>query len=244
MFTLRNPSGGGQGWSVGDEVTYWTEESKRWGKGVISSLGENMAAVQGGVGGIHEVEYKNLKSPSAAVLQPKALLPTPRYCLPPPTYRPPARPPLFPVPPPGRCLLPPPPLPSEELVSPHSWQESLMTLPGKGDRWRRTSWTAGEYPSRPPPSHHHAYPRPGSRPSEDWDPSFPRLEPCSLLDSHPVPDEYMVAKVIGGKGKLPLIKLGNCHTDDLFFLFYAWVEDTTQLTTSTRWRPLPLDYRG
>ena len=174
MFTLRNPSGGGQGWSVGDEVTYWTEESKRWGKGVISSLGENMAAVQGGVGGIHEVEYKNLKSPSAAVLQPKALLPTPR----------------------------------------------------------------------PPPSHHHAYPRPGSRPSEDWDPSFPRLEPCSLLDSHPVPDEYMVAKVIGGKGKLPLIKLGNCHTDDLFFLFYAWVEDTTQLTTSTRWRPLPLDYRG
>ena len=91
LFTLRNPSGGGQGWSVGDEVTYWTEESKRWGKGVISSLGENMAAVQGGVGGIHEVEYKNLKSPSAAVLQPKALLPTPRYCLPPPTYRPPAR---------------------------------------------------------------------------------------------------------------------------------------------------------
>jgi hypothetical protein len=63
LFTLRNPSGGGQGWRVGDEVTYWTEESKRWGKGVISSLGENMAAVQGGVGDIHDVEYKNLKSP-------------------------------------------------------------------------------------------------------------------------------------------------------------------------------------
>jgi len=67
----------------------------------------------------------------------------------------------------------------------------------------------------------------GSLFSEDWDPSFPRLEPCSLLDSHPVPDEYMVAKVIGGK--LPLIKLGNCHTDLLFFLFYAWVKDTTHL---------------
>ena len=67
LFTLRNPSGGGQGWSVGDEVTYWTEESKRWGKGVISSLGESMAAVQGGVGDIHEVQYKNLKSPGMPV---------------------------------------------------------------------------------------------------------------------------------------------------------------------------------
>lgn len=37
----------------------------------------------------------------------------------------------------------------------------------------------------------------------------------------------MVAKVIGGN--LPLIKLGNCHTDLLFFLFYAWVKDTMQL---------------
>ena len=67
LFTLRNPSGGGQGWSVGDEVTYWTEESKRWDKGVISSLGENMATVQGGVGDIHDVEYKNLKSPGMPV---------------------------------------------------------------------------------------------------------------------------------------------------------------------------------
>ena len=57
----------GQGWSVGDEVTYWTEESKRWDKGVISSLGENMATVQGGVGDIHDVEYKNLKSPGMPV---------------------------------------------------------------------------------------------------------------------------------------------------------------------------------
>ena len=33
---------------------------------------------------------------------------------------------------------------------------------------------------------------------QDWDPAFPVLEPSSLLDPHPVPDEYMVAKVIGG----------------------------------------------
>merc|ERR1719431_2404702 len=29
LFTLRNPSGGGQGWSVGDEVTYWTESRRQ-----------------------------------------------------------------------------------------------------------------------------------------------------------------------------------------------------------------------
>ena len=52
---------------MGDEVTYWTEENKRWGKGVICSLGENMAAVQGGVGDIHEVQYKNLKYPGMPV---------------------------------------------------------------------------------------------------------------------------------------------------------------------------------
>ena len=61
---------------------------------------------------------------------------------------------------------------------------------------------------------------------DHWDPSFPILTPPSLLDSHPVPDEYMVAKVVGNK--LPTIKLGNCHTDLLLFLFYVWVEDTMQ----------------
>eukprot|EP00092_Neocalanus_flemingeri_P015033 GFUD01016237.1.p1 GENE.GFUD01016237.1~~GFUD01016237.1.p1 ORF type:complete len:568 (-),score=128.32 GFUD01016237.1:232-1935(-) len=66
---------------------------------------------------------------------------------------------------------------------------------------------------------------------EDWDPSFPPAEPSSLLDPHPVPDEYMVAKVIGGK--LPTIKLPNCHTDLLLFLFYAWQEDTTQLVAAS-----------
>jgi len=59
-----------------------------------------------------------------------------------------------------------------------------------------------------------------------WDPSFPLLVPQSLLDSHLVPDEYMVAKIVGSK--LPTIKLGNCHTDLLLFLFYVWVEDTMQ----------------
>ena len=44
-----------------------------------------------------------------------SLLPTPsaRYCQPPPAYRAAHRPPLFPVPPPGSCLLPPPPLPGQ-----------------------------------------------------------------------------------------------------------------------------------
>lgn len=67
--------------------------------------------------------------------------------------------------------------------------------------------------------------------SQDWDPSFPVLQPSSLLDPHPVPDEYMVAKVIGGK--LPPIKLPKCHTDLLLFLFYACEEDTTQLVAAS-----------
>jgi len=89
---------------------------------------------------------------TASVLQPKALLPTPRYCQPPPTYRP--RPPLFPVPPPGSCLLPPPPLPTcDGVVSPHSWHE---VTPGKADRWRKMSWTAGDGGSlaSPPPTYY------------------------------------------------------------------------------------------
>merc|ERR1719318_250428 len=34
------------GWQVGDEVTFWTEESKRWRKGTISRLEESQATVQ------------------------------------------------------------------------------------------------------------------------------------------------------------------------------------------------------
>ena len=74
-----------------------------------------------------------------------------------------------------------------------------------------------------------------SRASEEdsyaWNPGYPTREPASLLSSHPVPDEYMVTKVIGAK--LPLIKLANCHTDLLLFLFYAWQEDITQLVAAS-----------
>ena len=111
---------------------------------------------------------------TASVLQPKALLPTPghRYCQPPPSFRglsgprPPL--PLFPVPPPGSCLVPPPPLATDTgsgLVSPHSWHE---TTPGKaGDRWRKMSWAAGEntgcissVPPSPPKPVHFNYQKP------------------------------------------------------------------------------------
>ena len=63
----------------------------------------------------------------------------------------------------SRLLLPPPPLPSEELVSPHSWQESLMTLP-----WSTASApTCRSSPPRPPtsPWSPSVSPRPGSSPS-------------------------------------------------------------------------------
>jgi len=92
---------------------------------------------------------------SASVLQAKALLPTPRFCLPPPSYRPP-RPPLFPVPPPGSCLLPPPPLPTtgDGLISPHSWQDSTNIPSFKGERWRKSSWTLGDFTTSPPSSAH------------------------------------------------------------------------------------------
>jgi len=64
-----------------------------------------------------------------------------------------------------------------------------------------------------------------------WDPSFPVIKPDCLLHSHPVPDEYMVAKVVGGK--LPPIKLVNCHTDLLFFLFYVWAADAMQMMAAS-----------
>jgi len=67
--------------------------------------------------------------------------------------------------------------------------------------------------------------------AEIWNPSFPLPVTDSLLESYPVPDEYMVAKVIGGK--LPVIKLPNCHTDLLFFLFYGWQGDATQVTAAS-----------
>jgi len=111
--------------------------------------------------GISAEDINTWQLDTAAVLQPKALLPTPgpRFCQPPPSIRglPGSRPPLplFPVPPPGSCLVPPPPLATDTgpgLVSPHSWHE---TTPGKaGDRWRKMSWAAGEntscVPSIPP----------------------------------------------------------------------------------------------
>jgi len=65
----------------------------------------------------------------------------------------------------------------------------------------------------------------------DWTPEFGGLMPCSLIESYPVPDEYMVAKVIGSK--LPSIKLHNCHTDLLFFLFYSFQEDELQLLAAS-----------
>jgi len=65
----------------------------------------------------------------------------------------------------------------------------------------------------------------------DWTPEFGGLMPGSLIESYPVPDEYMVAKVIGPK--LPSIKLRNCHTDLLFFLFYSFQEDELQLLAAS-----------
>ena len=61
----------------------------------------------------------------------------------------------------------------------------------------------------------------------DWLPLGLSWMPPSLTDSHPVPDEYLVTKVIGSK--LPSIKLHNCHTDLLFFLFYSFQSCTQQL---------------
>jgi len=77
-------------------------------------------------------------SDCASVLLPKALLPTPssRYCQPPPAFSRSARGPLFPVPPPGSCLLPPPPLAGEA-----NWHD---LTPSKAESWRKLSCTGGE----------------------------------------------------------------------------------------------------
>merc|ERR1719431_2359787 len=50
---------------VGDEVTYMRDRT--WSKGIIASLVEDTATVQGGSGGSHKVEYRNLKSPGMPV---------------------------------------------------------------------------------------------------------------------------------------------------------------------------------
>ena len=62
---------------------------------------------------------------------------------------------------------------------------------------------------------------------ENWQPLGLSWMPPSLTDSHPAPDEYLVSKVIGTK--LPAVKLQNCHTDLLFFLFYSFHGDLQQL---------------
>merc|ERR1719431_453153 len=55
----------GYGWNVGDEVTYMRDRT--WSEGIIASLVEDTATVQGGSGGGHKVEYRNLKSPGMPV---------------------------------------------------------------------------------------------------------------------------------------------------------------------------------
>jgi len=65
----------------------------------------------------------------------------------------------------------------------------------------------------------------------EWDQEIGGLMSCSLIESYPVPDEYMVARVIGNK--LPPVKLTSCHTDLLFFLFYSFQEDYLQLVAAS-----------
>jgi len=60
-----SPTKIGYGWNVGDEVTYLRDRT--WSKGIISSLVEDSVIVQGGSGGSHKVEYRNLKSPGMPV---------------------------------------------------------------------------------------------------------------------------------------------------------------------------------
>ena len=55
--------------------------------------------------------------------------------------------------------------------------------------------------------------------------------PPSLVESHPAPDEYCVNKVIGPK--LPPLKLQNCHTDLLFFIFYSFHSDLQQMLAAS-----------
>ena len=65
----------------------------------------------------------------------------------------------------------------------------------------------------------------------EWEQEVGGLLSCSLIESFPVPDEYMVARVVGNK--LPPVKLTSCHTDLLFFLFYSFQEDYLQLVAAS-----------
>jgi len=65
----------------------------------------------------------------------------------------------------------------------------------------------------------------------DWEPELVSLFSGSLIESYPIPDEYMTSRVIGQK--LQPVKLLSCHTDLLFFLFYAYQEDMLQLVSAT-----------
>ena len=67
--------------------------------------------------------------------------------------------------------------------------------------------------------------------SNGWEPEVGGLMSCSLIESYPVPDEYFTSKVIGSK--LPSVKLFNCHTDLLFFIFYSFQADHLQLVAAT-----------
>ena len=64
-----------------------------------------------------------------------------------------------------------------------------------------------------------------------WQPLGLSWMPPSLVESHPTPDEYLVTKLIGPK--LPALKLHNCHTDLLFFLFYSFHSDLQQLVAAS-----------
>ena len=60
------------------------------------------------------VERREVSTMSVAAMVP--------FTQPPPSYRP--RPPLFPVPPPGNCMVPPPPLPGKVKESSGAWAEA------------------------------------------------------------------------------------------------------------------------
>ena len=65
----------------------------------------------------------------------------------------------------------------------------------------------------------------------DWEPELGGLMSGSLIESYPVPEEYITSRVVGQK--LQPVKLLSCHTDLMFFLFYAYQEDRLQLVSAT-----------
>jgi len=94
-------------------------------------------------------------------------------------------------------------------------------------RWRPSSLAADWTPASPDTLKRSA--SLGSK-AEDWNPELGGLVAGALIQSYPVPDEYVVSRVVGAK--LPNVKLHNCHTDLLFFLFYSYQEDYLQLVAS------------